>query len=118
MSGWSAGFGAWFSIILVIAVAGLTAARVFAGRTMPTVANGEFSWTFITAAVSALARSSSCIRWLTYPQRRPRASPGAQFGTYIGLVIAIVQTVFGYLNLNAAGEKLPWQKHAALPDKT
>ena len=49
------------------------------------------------------------IRWLTYPSAAARNHAGAQIGTYIGLIVAIVQTVFGYLNIVAAGEKLPWQ---------
>jgi hypothetical protein len=110
VSGWSAGFGSWFSIILVLAVAGVTAARVFGGRTMPTVANGQFTWTFITAAVSALAALIVLIRWLTFNTYHGLA--GAKFGLFVGLVIAAVQAVFGYLSLNAAGEKLPWQNRS------
>lgn len=110
VSGWSAGFGSWFSIILVIAVAGVTAARVFGGRAMPAVANGAVTWTFITAAVSALAAVIILLRWLTFNTFHGLA--GAKFGLFVGLVLAVVQAVFGYLSLNAAGEKLPWQKSA------
>ena len=35
-----------------------------------------------------------------------------KFGTYIGLIVAIVQTVFGYLSIVPAGERLPWQNRA------
>ncbi len=107
VSGWSAGFGSWFSIILVLAVAGVAAARVFGGRTMPAVANGAVTWGFITAAVSALAALIILVRWLTFNTYHGLA--GAKFGLFVGLVIAIVQAVFGYLNLVTAGEKLPWQ---------
>ncbi len=110
VSGWSAGFGAWFSILLVIAVAGVVATRVFAGRAMPAVGNGSVSWTFITAAVSLLATLIILIRWLTFNTYHGLA--GAKFGLFVGLVIAAVQTVFGYLSLNAAGEKLPWQNRS------
>ncbi len=109
-SGWNAGFGAWFSILLLIAVAGVTAARVFGGRSMPAVAGGAVSWTFITAAVSALAAIIILLRWLTFPSVFGAAE--TKFGTYLGLIIAIVQAVFGYLSIMSAGEKLPWQKHA------
>jgi hypothetical protein len=107
-SGWNAGFGAWFSILLVIAVAAVAATRIFAGRTMPTVANGAVSWTFLTAAVSALAVIIILLRWLTFPSFGGAA--GTKYGTYIALIIAIVQTVFGYLSVVAAGERMPWQK--------
>jgi hypothetical protein len=102
---WDAGFGAWFSVLLVVAVAAVAAARVFGGRSMPAVNNGAVSWTLITGAVSALAAIIILLRWVTYP-----SYSGARWGLFIGLVIAIVQAVFGYLSLVAAGEKLPWQK--------
>ena len=38
---------------------------------------------------------------------------GAILMPIIGLIIAIVQTVFSYLNLVASGEKLPWQQRTA-----
>jgi hypothetical protein len=110
-SGWNAGFGAWFSIILLIAVAGVTAARVFGGRSMPAVGGGAVSWTFLTAAVSALAAIIILLRWLTFPSYGGAAA--TKFGTYLGLIIAIVQAVFGYLSIQAAGEKLPWQNRTA-----
>jgi hypothetical protein len=106
--------GAWFPMLLVLAVAGWTAARVFGGRTLPPVANGAVSWNLIAAAVSILAAVIILIRWLTYPSASGVGfSAGAKFGTYIGLIVAIVQAVFGYLSVTAAGEKLPWQKRTA-----
>jgi hypothetical protein len=103
--------GAWFPMLLILAVAGVTAARVFGGQTMPTVANGAVSWTFITAAVSVLAAIIILLRWVTYPSASGIGfSAGAKFGTYLGLILAIVQAVFGYLSIVAAGERFPWQK--------
>jgi hypothetical protein len=102
---WGAGFGAWFAMLIVVAVAGVTAARVFAGRSMPAVNNGAVSWTFITAAASALAAIIILLRWVTFQQYT-----GAKFGLFVGLILAIVQAVFGYLSIVHAGEKLPWQK--------
>jgi hypothetical protein len=102
---WGAGFGAWFSVLLIVAVGGVAAARVFAGRTMPAVNNGAVSWTLITGGVSVVAAVIILLRWVTY-----ETYTGAKFGLFVGLIIAIVQAVFGYLSLVAAGEKLPWQK--------
>jgi hypothetical protein len=113
VSGWNAGFGAWFSILLVIAVAGVTAARVFAGRSLPSVGGGAVSWTFLTAAVSAVAFIIMLLRWVTFPSGSHGVSAGGKFGIYIGLIIAIVQTVYGYLSITQAGEKLPWQNRTA-----
>lgn len=110
VSGWHF-VGAWFPILLVIAVAGVAAARVFGGRALPPIANGVVGWGFITAAVSLLAAIIILLRWLTYPSAGVTGfSAGAKFGTYLGLIVAIVQTVFGYLAIVHAGEKLPWQK--------
>ncbi len=111
-SAWGAGFGAWFSVLLCMVVAGVVAARVFGGRAMPPVGNGSVSWAFITTAISALAVLIILLRWVTYPSGPsiPGFSAGAKFGTYLGLIIAIVQTVFGYLSMVAAGERMPWQK--------
>jgi hypothetical protein len=107
-------FGAWFPLLLVLAVAGVTASRVFGGRTLPPIANGAVSWNLIAGAVSTLAALIILIRWLTYPSASGfGVSAGAKFGTYVGLIIAIVQAVFGYLTITGAGEKLPWQKRTA-----
>jgi len=111
VSGWHF-FWTWLSILLVIAVAGVAAARIFAGRSMPAVAGGAVSTNFITAAVSLLVVVILLIRWLTYPSAAG-IDAGARIGTYIGLVVAIVQTVFGYLSIVSAGEKLPWQQRTA-----
>jgi hypothetical protein len=113
VSGWNAGFGAWFSILLVIAVAVVAAVRVFGGRSMPAVGNGSVSWNLITAGVSALAFIIMLIRWLTFPSGGHGVDAGGRFGIYIGLIIAIVQTVYGYLSITAAGEKMPWQNRPA-----
>jgi hypothetical protein len=99
-------------MILILAVGGVTAARVFGGRSLPPVANGVVGWGFITAAVSLIAAIIILLRWVTYPSASaPGFSAGAKFGTYVGLILAIVQTVFGYLNTVASGERLPWQQN-------
>ena len=111
VSAWSAGFGAWFSCLLVLAVGAVVAVRVFGGRPLPTIGNGSVSWSFILTAVSILAALIVLLRWLTYPSSSVSGlSVGAKWGTYVGLVVAIVQAVFGYLSIMHAGEKMPWQK--------
>jgi hypothetical protein len=113
VSGWHF-VGAWFPVLLVIAVAGFVAARVFGNVALPSIANGAVGWGFVTAAVSLIAAIIILLRWLTYPSAGVTGfSAGAKFGTYLGLIVAIVQTVFGYLNIVHAGERLPWQKRTA-----
>jgi hypothetical protein len=111
LSGWHF-FWNWLSIILVIAIAGAVAARVFANRALPPVAGGNYSWNLIQAALGVLIVVILLIRWLTYPSAPAHSGvdAGARIGTYIGLIIAIVQTVFSYLNVVASGERLPWQQ--------
>jgi hypothetical protein len=111
-SAWNSGFGAWFSVLLVMVVAGSVAGRVFGGRRMPVVANGAVSWNLICVGASVLALIIILLRWVTYPDAPSGSgiSAGAKVGTYIGLIVAGVQAVFGYLTLVAAGERLPWQK--------
>src|ERR1700712_699420 len=65
VSGWHF-FLAWLSILLGIAVVGVAAARIFGGRSLPPIAGGAVSTTFITAAVSSLVFIILVIRWLTY----------------------------------------------------
>jgi hypothetical protein len=114
VSAWSAGFGAWFSCLLVLAVGGVVAFRVFGGRDLPALGNGAVSWAFVLTAVSILAAIIVLLRWLTYPSSSISGlNVGAKFGTYVGLIVAIVQAVFGYLSIVKAGEKLPWQKRTA-----
>ena len=114
-SGWNSGFGAWFSVLLVIAVAGAAAARVFGNKTLPSVAGGAVSPALIAAGVSVIAVIIILLRWVTYPDAGGLSgvSAGAKFGTYLGLIVAIVQAVFGYLSIVAAGERLPWQNRTA-----
>jgi hypothetical protein len=109
---WNSGLGAWFSVLLVMVVAGSIAGRVFAGRRMPVVGNGAVSWNVINIALSVLAFVIILLRWVTYPDAPSGSgiSAGAKVGTYLGLIIAAVQAVFGYLSLVAAGERLPWQQ--------
>ncbi len=111
LSGWHF-FWNWLSIILVVAIAGAVAARVFANRALPPVAGGAYSWNLILAALGVLIVIILLIRWLTYPSAPAHSgiNAGARIGTYIGLIIAIVQTVFSYLNVVASGERLPWQQ--------
>jgi hypothetical protein len=106
---WNGGFTAIVPLLLMLAVAGLAASRVFRNVTLPPVANGAVSWTFIGASASALAFLFVLLRWVTIPQYT-----SAKVGLYIALIIAVVQTVFGYLSIVAVGEKLPWQKGATV----
>jgi hypothetical protein len=101
---WDVGFGGWFPMLLLLAVGVLVALPAF-GRAV-TVRGGYA----LFAAVSLLATIIILIRWLTYPSVPAEAAAyidaGADFGTYIALILGIVATVFGYLGFTAAGGTL------------
>jgi uncharacterized membrane protein YhaH (DUF805 family) len=109
---WDAGVGAWGSVILVVAVAGVAAVRAFGGGVFP--GNSAVIWNLVTAAVSGLAVLFILLRWATYPDPPsfPGFSAGAKFGTYLGLILAVVQAVFGTLLIVSTGQ-LPWARRAA-----
>ena len=114
-SAWTSGFGAWFSLILLIAVAGSVAAKVFAGRNTGAVGTSSVSWNLLNLIVPVVATIIVLLRWATYgtPPGLGVSNAGARVGTYIGLILAIVQAIFAYLALMSAGERLPWQKRSA-----
>jgi hypothetical protein len=103
--------GAWFPVVLMMAVAMLVVGKVFNGRSMGQIGTSPVSWNLVSVAVAAIAAIIILLRWVTYPGGHSGGfDAGARFGTYIGLILAIVQTVFAYLSLVASGERLPWQQ--------
>jgi hypothetical protein len=114
-SAWNSGFGAWFACILMVFVGVSVAARVFGGRntgSVGSVGSTNVTWNLINLAVPVVAVIVILLRWVTYPDA-PKAlnlDPGARFGLYLGLILAIVQAVFSYFSFLASGERLPWQR--------
>ncbi|GAA2002651.1 hypothetical protein [Catenulispora subtropica] len=99
VNAWDAGFAAWFSVLLLLALAvvGVLAAQ------------GIVKWAplllgFVEAAGGLLAAVLVLLRWLTYDTASGiGGSVGAMWGTYVALVIAIAVAVFGYLDFVAKG---------------
>lgn len=97
-SGWSVGFAGWFPVLLLLAIGVLVALPAF-GQSV-TIRGGYAAF----GSGAALATLLILIRWLTYPTDTGGfGSAGADFGTYIGLILAVVATVFSYLGFVAAG---------------
>jgi hypothetical protein len=98
---WSIGFWAWFPMVLLLAIGVLVALPAF-GRAV-VIRGGYAAFT----AVALLATVIVLIRWLTYPsipaELAAYVDAGASFGTYVGLILGIVATVFAYLAFTAAG---------------
>ena len=98
---WDIGFWAWFPMFLLLALGILVALPAF-GRSV--VIRGGYA---AFGAVALLAAIIVLILWLTYSPVPSELSAyvdeNASFGTYLGLVLAIVATVFSYLAFTAAG---------------
>lgn len=112
VSAWSAGFGAWFPVLLVMVISASVGGNVFAGRSMPRIGSGAVSWELVNVAAAAIAVIIILLRWVTYPDAPAHSgiSAGAKFGTYVGLIIAAVQTFFCYVRATTGGQRMPWQQ--------
>ncbi|MDQ2881906.1 MAG: hypothetical protein M3Y48_11950 [Actinomycetota bacterium] len=117
---WNAGFGAWFSVLLLVAAGGWVLVSAFGGRlTLPG------SRSLITLGLSALAVITIVMRWATFPDPTggvdaPKldrlgelgnfdlgsafgVSSGAGAGLYLGLIAASTAVVASMLALRSAG---------------
>lgn len=99
VSAWSAGFGAWFPVILLLAVAAVAVLGVLGKLPFAPLMLG-----FLAFAGGVLATVIVLLRWATYPSASGiGGSVGAMWGTYVGVILAIVVAVFGYLDFVAKG---------------
>ncbi|EIV94062.1 hypothetical protein [Frankia sp. QA3] len=112
-NGWGLGFNSWFPVLLVLAVAGLLAARLFANLRIPDV--GPVSALWILPGVSAFATLLLLIRWIRFPDVPSGLDAGPSVGFYLALVAAIAQTVFGVLAALANGATIPGRGRAGGP---
>lgn len=99
VSAWSAGFGAWFSVLLVLAVAAVAVLGALGRLPFAPLMIG-----FLEFSGGVLAALIVLLRWMTYQTASGAgASVGALWGTYVGVILAIVVAVFGYLDFVAKG---------------
>lgn len=99
VTAWGAGFGAWFSVILVLAVAVVAVLGALGRLPFPPLMIG-----FLEFSGGVLAAIIVLLRWMTYQTASGEgASVGALWGTYVGVVLAIIVAVFGYLDFVAKG---------------
>ncbi len=116
---WNAGVGAWLSVLLLVAAAGLVLVGTLGGW-LRRVA----SRSLITLALSALAFVTIVLRWATFPDANGglgragelgnfdlgnvslsgafTVSSGAGYGLYLGLVAAVVAAVASVVRFRAA----------------
>jgi hypothetical protein len=107
VSAWSAGFAAWFSVLLLVVAAGLVLAAA-AGQAVKI----SVPLPVLTLGLSVLALVLIVLRWLTFPSAKDElgslgsgldASSGAGVGLYIGLVCALAAAVASFMMFRASG---------------
>lgn len=96
---WGSGFGAWFAVLLVLAVAVVAVLGALDRLPFAPLMIG-----FVEFGGGVLAAVIVLLRWMTYQTASGGgASVGALWGTYVGVILAIVVAVFGYLEFVAKG---------------
>jgi len=99
VNAWDAGFLAWFSMLLLFALG-----VVVVLAALEIVKFTPLLLGFIEAAAGILAVLLVLLRWVSYDTASGGGvSVGALWGTYVGLLVAIVVAVFGYLDFAARG---------------
>lgn len=116
VNAWNAGFGAWFSVLLLVVVAGVVITSTVGGRQLST----PTSRPLITLVGSALAFITIVLRWVTLPDASGglnghlgelgdfdlgsafMVSSGAGSGLYLGLIAALVAVVASLLTFRTA----------------
>jgi hypothetical protein len=109
VNAWNAGFGAWFSVLLLVVAGGVVLASTM-GLRLPTARP------LITLGLSVLAFVTILLRWATFSDTVDgqddlgnidvggflTASSGAGFGLYLGLLAAVAAAVASLLMVRAA----------------
>ncbi|MCM3882926.1 hypothetical protein [Frankia sp. R82] len=104
---WGLGFNSWFPVLLVLAVGGVLAARLFAGLRVPDL--GPVAVVWVLPAVSLLAFLLLLLRWIRFPDVPAGVDAGPSVGFFLAIVASLAQTVFGVLAALASGAPLPWR---------
>ena len=101
---WNVGFGAWFPLLVLLALGVLAVLPAF-GRTV--TVRGSYA---AIGAVALVATVIVALRWLTYPSLPADESiyfnEGASFGTYLGLLLGVLATAAAYIGFTAEGGSL------------
>lgn len=113
---WNAGFGAWFSVLLLVAAGGLALAGTMAVRLrLPA------SRPLIVLGLSALGLVTILLRWVTFPDASDgrtdldgldvdglfAVSSGAGLGLYLALLAAVAAVAASFLTFRAEASQAP-----------
>lgn len=112
----SASINAWHGIaflgvLFLVAAAGVVAARVFGGVTLPTLPVG---WHVLVAALAVLGSVLVIVRGLTYGGDASgfgsSVSAGMKWGGYLLALAGIVESVFAVMALRESGESVSFER--------
>src|SRR6185437_3059550 len=101
---------ATFGLLLLFIAAGIAAARVFGGASLPKLPIGA---NLLVAGLAALGTLLVILRGFTYPHANVAGiSVGVKWGGYLLMIAAIAETVFAVMNFRESGEKVAWEASA------
>ncbi len=121
LSDFSQGTSAWdgyavIGLLLLLAVGGLAAARVFADVALPAIPVG---WNLVLAGAAALGTLLLVLRAFTYPGGGDFAGVSVDVGPgwsgWLVMLLAVGETVFAVLAFRESGEAVPWQQSQRRP---
>jgi hypothetical protein len=99
---------ALLGVLMILGGAGIVAARVFGGATLPTLPVG---WHVIVAGLAGLGTIIVLVRGLTYPHASGGgASVGMKWGGYLLVIAGIVETVYAVMALRDSGEPIAFDR--------
>jgi hypothetical protein len=106
ISGWSAGFTAWFGCLLMAAAAAFVLAQRM-GREVPELPVGP---AVAVAGGAVIGLGLVVIRWLTLPRLHTGlvGSIGPKFGIWLAILAGIVEVAGAVMEFRGSGEALPW----------
>lgn len=105
------GFFAWFPAVILIAVGGLVAARIFAGFSVPAVPKVGPALLFL--GLSALGTVLLLLKFVIDYNLASGAGLGddfkvtPKFGFYITILLGLAQSFFNFQQFKASGEDIP-----------
>lgn len=114
LSGWSSGFFGSFGLALCFLAGVLVLGRLFVGLTLSVGTRfGPAVLTFLLATLGAVFLLLKVLLGLSLSSGGLSVSLHRQYGLYLALAFAIVETVFAFLAITTAGEQLPSKGPAA-----
>jgi hypothetical protein len=104
--GFQSGFLAFLALVIVVLIAGTAATRAWTGTELGNVGSTSVRWDAVFLAADALALVLVAAFWATMPSLIGAAT-GVKIGTFMALIVIVVQAAGALLALVEAGLVLP-----------